>query len=260
MRLSAVLLSICAVLLTIGAGSARAQSSFVMEPDGFSHADRYAQSQILRASLQSRRVPAGAAPAIADKPRMVKSQGAASSDAAGASAVSMMNGVSVFRGSRPGTAQSCGMRTTQSGVTVYAACQQGWGSELAGGWGAAYADSAPARSDSVLTVAGAVQGNCAVRIRATPAMTGESGRVEVCYRDLQPVQGKRVSLLYDRIEEAAARACGSRAGYGGGLRHAGCEAQAVDVAIYESGLPALVDFHQAAIGRGPQIFVGSRRF
>ena len=91
-------------------------------------------------------------------------------------------------------------------------------------------------------------------------MTGESGRVEVCYRDLQPVQGKRVSLLYDRIEEAAARACGSRAGYGGGLRHAGCEAQAVDVAIYESGLPALVDFHQAAIGRGPQIFVGSRRF
>ena len=260
MRLSAVFLSICTVLFASGACSAYAQSLAVAKQDGISHADRYAQSQVLRASLQSRRVPAGAAPAIADKPRMVKPQGAASSDAAGATAVSMMNGVSVFRGSRPGTAQNCGMRTTQSGVTVYAACQQGWGGELAGGWSAASADSAQARTDSVLNVAGAVQGNCAARIRSIPAVTGESGRVEVCYRDLQPVEGRRVSLLYDRIEEAAARACGSRAGYGGGLRHAGCEAQAVDVAIYESGLPALVDFHQAAIGRGPQIFVGSRRF
>lgn len=260
MRLSAAFLSICTLLLAGEAGSAGAQSMAIGGQDGFSHADRYAQSQILRASLQSRRVPAGAASAATGTPRMVKPQGAASSEAAGAAAVSMMNGVSVFRGSRPGTAQDCGTRTTQSGVTVYAACQPGWGSELAGGWDAASADGAFARSDSVLTVAGARDGNCAVKLRATPAMTGESGRVEVCYRDLQPVAGKSVSLLYDRIEEAAARACGSRAGYGGGLRHAGCEAQAVDIAIYESGLPALVDFHQAEIGRGPQIFVGSRRF
>jgi UrcA family protein len=86
-------------------------------------------------------------------------------------------------------------------------------------------------------------------------------RYEVCYRDLQPVYGANVEVLYSRIERAAEEACevnGVAAIYRSGTRK--CERQTIENAVYDTGLEGLRNFHVAATGRGrPRVTVGPLR-
>lgn len=84
-------------------------------------------------------------------------------------------------------------------------------------------------------------------------------RYEVCYADLQPVNGGRIETLYSRIETAARRACGRSAGYGAYRRASDCRDQAVDMAVYDTGLQPLVNYHVAKTGGRPRVIVGPLR-
>ena len=82
-------------------------------------------------------------------------------------------------------------------------------------------------------------------------------RYEVCYRDLTPVYGGRVEVLYSRIERAAERACDTNSFYLRNRTTRSCENQAVDRAVYDTGLEALASYHIAKTGRGrPRVTVG----
>ena len=82
-------------------------------------------------------------------------------------------------------------------------------------------------------------------------------RYEVCYRDLTPIYGGRVEVLYSRIERAAERACDTDIFYMRNRSTRKCEYQAIDRAVYDTGLEALASYHVAKTGRGrPRVTVG----
>ncbi|WP_084420395.1 hypothetical protein [Henriciella litoralis] len=83
---------------------------------------------------------------------------------------------------------------------------------------------------------------------------------EVCYADLRPVEGPAVEELYDRIERAADRACRDNSGYAMFSRRNDCEDQAVDRAVYDTGIASLQRYHNIRTGRGrPRVTVGPLR-
>ena len=219
--------------------------------DRVSNAERYAQSQVQRAvhktNSSSTRL-LGGAPAR-DGATIINSAPAASQ-------IPDSSDVKVFRGGRADLAQPCGTRAAVYGVTVHAGCNSRNSSELAGGPRLRKEQMGSAS----LEVEAVRRGSCGLKIIESGVNAGDPRQVTVCYGDLEPVYGGRIDDLHERIEEAAKRACGITAGYGAGVRHKGCEDQAIDIAIYRSGLPALIAFHEKAIGRLPQVFVGSRRY
>lgn len=101
-------------------------------------------------------------------------------------------------------------------------------------------------------------GVCEREIRALRDDREGRKRYEVCYRDLTPIYGGRVEVLYSRIERAAERACDANSfslRYNRSARD--CENQAVDRAVYDTGLEALANYHIAKTGRGrPRVTVG----
>lgn len=223
---------------------------------GLSHAERYARVQIQRAVSSSRTAPAELPGGETGQPRILRTGIA---DPGGAASVVEAGDVRIYRNGRAGMAQACGMRPASHGVTVYAGCPYVPPVELAGGLDAEPGALASGGRKAVLTVAAVRQGHCVRKFAEVPATAENTRHVRVCYDDLEPVYGGRIGTLHDRLSEAAKRACGTRAGYGGGMRYAGCEAEALDIAVYTAGLPALTEFHERAIGRWPQIIVGSRR-
>lgn len=158
------------------------------------------------------------------------------------------SGVRVFRGGRAEMGQGCQPVSGAHGVVVYSGCARAPENELDGGLSAAR---------ETITVTAEKPGYCATDIRRADA--ANSSVYSVCYSDLQPVYGGRIDDLYRRITRAAERACARSAGYGAARRHAGCEAQAIDLAVYDTALPALIDYHIQEIGRRSPVFVGSRR-
>ncbi len=218
---------------------------------GYSHVDSYTRSQthVSERDRSSRSDPllggtGGAAP------RVVRAAGSKIQRAAQPAAMNV-SGVRVFRDGRAGPARPCAQSMSSQGVTIFAGCGSAMtASELAGGRGQA--------AERVL-VSRVQKGRCARPVERI-ADGGKGGtHYAVCYSDLQPVYGARLDDLHRRIQTAARRACGSRAGYGAASRHASCEKQAVDIAVYRSGLPALMDFHEIRTGRQPHVIVGSRR-
>lgn len=82
-------------------------------------------------------------------------------------------------------------------------------------------------------------------------------RYEVCFRDLTPVGGERVEVLYSRIERAADEACDVNRSSIARWASQRCEADAIDRAVYDTGLEALASYHRVRTGRAtPRVRVG----
>jgi hypothetical protein len=82
-------------------------------------------------------------------------------------------------------------------------------------------------------------------------------RYEVCFRDLTPVGGERVEVLYSRIERAADEACDVNRSSIAPWASQRCEAGAIDRAVYDTGLEALASYHRVRTGRAtPRVRVG----
>lgn len=165
------------------------------------------------------------------------------------------SGVRVFRGGHQGPSRPCSWQSGSPGIVTYSGCGDIYGdaaSELAGGRTASQALLA-----AHVPVIGLRRGICTRKIQRRETLSPRSTRYDVCYADLQPVHGRQVTRLYDRIETAARRACGTRAGYGAGRDREACEAVAIDTAVYRTGLQVLVDHHVGETGSRPRIIVGA---
>lgn len=253
---SLTVMSTAFAALVSAAGAQPGKADGAADGPGLSHAERYTRAQVVRAVPSGRAALPELLGGDASQPRILRT---ADARTGGAVPVVEAGDVKVYRSGRAGMAQACGMRPASHGVTVHAGCPVDPSFELAGGQDAIPGARPSSARKPMLTVAAVRQGHCARKFAEVPATAANTRRVRVCYGDLEPVYGGRIGTLHDRLSEAAKRVCGVRAGYGGGARHAGCEAEALDIAVYTSGLPALTEFHERAIGRWPQIIVGSRR-
>lgn len=102
-------------------------------------------------------------------------------------------------------------------------------------------------------------GYCAQEI--TPLGEDRRGRklYEVCYRDLSPVNDARgIEILYSRIARAADAACDANRGSLSYQREERrCEANAIERAVYDTGIDALQRHHLISTGQGaPRVTVG----
>lgn len=180
--------------------------------------------------------------------------------------------VQVYRGGAAGATRPCSYYSSGANVTTYTGCSGSHASkvtrrttmyldpnpqqpELAGG--AHYVQPRP--SYDYATVVGLNSGVCDRKIRRLDEDYEGRARYEVCYADLQPVYGGRVEKLYDRLETAAKRACGSGSSISRISTTRDCRKQAVEMAVYDTGLQSLVNYHVAQTGGRPRVVVGPLR-
>ncbi len=179
--------------------------------------------------------------------------------------------VRVYRSGQPSSSRPCSYYAPASNVTTYASgCAHTHAPQrttmyleaepqLAGAphHPAHYAPQGPAYDH--VPVVGVRAGYCDRKVEKISDDRDGQKRYEVCYADLQPVNGGRIETLYSRIETAARRACGGSAGYGAYRRTGDCRDQAVEVAVYDTGLQSLVNYHVAKKGGRPRVIVGPLR-
>ena len=159
---------------------------------------------------------------------------------------------------------SAGYQTSQP-VTTYSAPVTH--SSRAGYASTNYASSQPAYEyeydyayeDDYAPVVARSSGYCAQDITRLRDDRDGRERYEVCYRDLSPVVDQdRVEILYSRIAQAADQACDANRGsrlYNRAARR--CEDDAVERAVYDTGLEALQRYHLIRTGQGtPRVTVG----
>ena len=176
------------------------------------------------------------------------------------------HGVRVYRGGYAGSSRPCSHHYKRHDVTTYTGCPYAQrevryehSRELHGGYHEERAYQPRPRRESV-PVVGVQRGYCQQAIRRLGEDRDGRKRYEVCFSDLQPVHGTRVEQLYDRIETAARRACRGQAGYGAWSRRDDCEDQAVEEAVYDTGLLPLATYHANVTGqRIPNVKVGPLR-
>ncbi|WP_300375522.1 hypothetical protein [Henriciella sp.] len=241
----------------------------VLDPQGHTtyQEDRYTRSQVLKGAASGPRASyrqdtLSSQPA----PRVQRTYTYSAPAHRAYPSAPEVHGVRVFRGGSEGTTRPCSYYAAEHGVTTYRGCAHSHREvhydstpELYG----ARHEAPPRRARpgrDIVPVVGISRGVCDRRIRRLGDDRAGRTRYEVCYSDLQPVYGGRVELLYDRIATAARRACRGQAGYGAYARRNDCEDQAVEAAVYDTGLQSLVSFHAAKTGRRqPNVIVGPLR-
>ncbi|MEQ9315945.1 MAG: UrcA family protein [Henriciella sp.] len=180
--------------------------------------------------------------------------------------------VQVYRGGAAGSTRPCSYYSPGPNVTTYSSCSGAPAPkvtrrttmyldpnpqhpELAGA--SHYVQPRP--SYDYTNVVGLNSGVCDRKIRRLNEDYDGRTRYEVCFADLQPVYGGRVEKLYDRLETAAKRACGSGSSLSRISTARGCRKQAVEMAVYDTGLQSLVNYHVAQTGGRPRVVVGPLR-
>lgn len=189
----------------------------------------------------------------------------------GAPAAEVHN-VRVYRGGTPGATRPCSYYSQGTSITTFSGCPYAHGSrashrttmylgpnpqrpELGG---SAHYVEAGGTYDYV-PVIGVNSGVCNHKISRLGDDEQGRTRYDVCYADLQPVYGGRVEKLYDRLETAAKRACSYSSSIAQVARRSDCRKQAVEMAVYETGLQSLVNYHLAKTGGRPRVVVGPLR-
>ncbi|WP_084397401.1 UrcA family protein [Henriciella aquimarina] len=244
MRFPVILLS--GLAATMLAGPAAGQ--------GLSHAERYTKAQTTPPPATAKIVKVGAD--TAEAPRVTRTYSYGEPAYRAGAPLPEVAGVKVFRSGYAGPSRPCSWQSSTAGVTTYSGCLEGYAYGLAGG--GELAGGRPgqmAEPSEYLPVIGVERGICDRKIQRRASSSQRRTRYDVCFADLQPVTGKRVERLYDRVETAARRACGPSAGYGASTRRGACMEQAVDNAVYGSGVQALVDYHLTQTDHSPQVIL-----
>lgn len=221
-----------------------------------SFSDTYAKTQTQRAATSTMKIVRSntAAPRITrTSPYKATSY---SGDAPASAPVKETSAVRVFRGGTPSSTRPCAFHSPGTKVTTYTTCEVASAdTELAGGYTAGPMPSAR----DLVPVVGVRTGTCAREIRQLANQPGENSRFEVCYSDLQPVYGRSVERLYNRIERAARQACAGSTSLSGFSTQGDCQKLAVDMAVYDTGLQPLVNYHLAQTGGRPRVVLGPLR-
>ena len=103
---------------------------------------------------------------------------------------------------------------------------------------------------------------CSFKVREV-STARHRGAFEVCYKDIQPTDGRSVRKLYSRLKKASRRACGTD--YDSILsrwskENTRCAAASLDRAVMTSGIEPLRAYHLSKTGRAiPRVTVGQPR-
>ncbi|MGB3624957.1 MAG: UrcA family protein [Henriciella sp.] len=242
----------------------------------YSYNDTYTRTQTYSAPATTTRIVQSSNTASAPAPRVTRtytySDPVYSSGAPSSAPAAEVRDVRVYRGGMAGATRPCSYYTSGANVTTYSGCSHSRAPrathrttmyldpnpqrpELAGG----AHHAAPRPSYDYASVVGLNSGVCDRKIQRLGEDYQGRTRYEVCYADLQPVYGRRVEKLYDRLETAARRACGKGSSITRISTTRDCREQAVEMAVYDTGLQSLVNYHVAKTGGRPRVVVGPLR-